>query len=64
MKKFRATIILDDGNPTEMIISEKNKESAKKLLVDFYHRLDRNIKVKIELKEVYFDGNNYIGMEN
>lgn len=64
MKKFRATIILDGGNPTEMIISEKSKESAKKMLVDFYHRLDRNIKVEIELEEFYFDGNNYIGMEN
>lgn len=64
MKKFRAIIKLDDENSIEMIVSEKSKESAKKMLVDFYHRLDRNIKVEIELEEVYFDGSNYIGMEN
>ena len=64
MKKFRAYIRLDDCDPIEMIISEKNEESAKKKLVDFFNRLDKRIKVEIELKEVYFDGNNYIEMEN
>lgn len=64
MKKFRAYINIENGVPTEMIIGEKDKESAKKKLVDFFYRLDKKIKVDIELKEVYFDGNNYIEKEN
>lgn len=64
MKKFRAYVRLDDESPIEMIISEKSKESAKKKLVDFYNKLDRNLKIDIKIEEVYFDGNNYIGMEN
>ena len=47
-----------------LMVCEKNEESAKKKLVDFFNKLDKRIKVEIELKEVYFDGNNYIGMEN
>ncbi len=64
MKKFRAYIRLGDESPIEMIISEKSKESAKKKLVDFCNKLDRNLKIDIKIEEVYFDGNNYIGMEN
>ncbi|MBE5806452.1 MAG: hypothetical protein E7313_07115 [Clostridiales bacterium] len=64
MKKFRAYVKLGDDVPTEMIISEKDKELAKKKLADFFYRLDKNIKVKITIKEVYFDGNNYINKED
>lgn len=63
MKKFRAYVKLDDGIPTEMIISEKDKESARKKLTDFFIKLERNLKIQIELKEVSFDGNNYIDVE-
>lgn len=63
MKKFRAYVKLDDGIPTEMIISEKDKESARKKLTDFFIKLEKNLKIQIELKEVSFDGNNYIDVE-
>lgn len=63
MKKFRAYVKLDDGIPIEMIISEKDRESARKKLTDFFIKLDKNLKIQIELKEVSFDGNNYIEVE-
>lgn len=63
MKKFRAYVKLDDEIPTEMIISEKDEGSARKKLTDFFIRLDKNLKIQIELKEVSFDGNNYIEVE-
>lgn len=63
MKKFRAYVKLDDEIPTEMIISEKDEELARKKLTDFFIRLDKNLKIQIELKEVSFDGNNYIEVE-
>lgn len=64
MKMYRAYVKLNDDIPTEMIISEKNKESARKKLTDFFMKLDKNLKVEIEIKEVYFDGNYYINKED
>lgn len=64
MKKFRAYIELEDGIPTEMIISGNDKESARRKIVDFFMKLDKNIKVQVKLVEVEFDGNNYINKED
>ena len=64
MKKYRAYVKINDIVPTEMIMSGKDKESVRRKLTDFYLKLDKNIKIEIELKEVYFDENNYIEMED
>lgn len=64
MKKYRAYVKINDMKPTEMIMSGKDKESVRRKLTDFYLKLDKNIKIEIELKEVYYDENNYIEMEN
>lgn len=54
---------MEDGIPTEMIISGNDKESAKRKMVDFFMKLDKNIKIQVKLVEVEFDGNNYINKE-
>ena len=64
MKKFRVYVSLDENVHTEMIISGKDKESVKKKMTDFFVKLDDNIKIKVEVEEVYFDGNNYISKVN
>ena len=64
MKKYRAYVKINDMKPIEMIMSGKDKESVRRKLTDFYLKLDKNIKIEIELKEVYYDENNYIEMEN
>lgn len=64
MKKFRVYVSLDENVHTEMIISGKDKESVKKKMTDFFVKLDENIKIKVEVEEVYFDGNNYISKVN
>lgn len=64
MKKFRVYVSLDENVKTEMIISGKDKESVKKKMTDFFVKLDDNIKIKVEVEEVYFDGNNYISKVN
>ena len=63
MKLYKAYVEIENGIPTQFIISGKNKKSVKNKLTDFFYKLDENVKVKIELKEVYFDENNYIEME-
>ena len=60
MKKFKVFVKLDESIQTEMIISGKDEESVKLKMTDFFCKLDENIKIEIEVKEVYFDGNNYI----
>ena len=59
MKKFKVFVKLDENIQTEMIISGKDKESVKLKMTHFICKLDENIKVEIEVIEVYFDGNNY-----
>ena len=63
MKTFRAYVKLNDSIPTEMIMSGENKESVRKKLTDFFIKLDENLKIQIELKEVFYDENNYIEVE-
>lgn len=64
MKKYRAYIKLNNDIPTEMIISGKNKSSVENKLINFFKSLDKNIQIKVELKEVTFDGIDYIEKEN
>ena len=63
MKKFRVYIKLDENIQTEMIISGNDEESVEKKMTDFFCKLDENINIEIEVKEVYFDGCEYIEKE-